>query len=173
MTDSYIPMELSSINLLEYDYQLYTDGSGFNDGYGGYASLLLSADNCCFNPSRGAVHPTSTSRMEFIALTTGLRSLYDWLGLDNGNNLRMIEFRPPTILWVADREDLVKSVDTAKSGYGRKANGDLWAQFEYFERLFSIQPIYIPRETNAWHSWCDLQSHQCRRLIKVYIEEQP
>lgn len=157
--------------MTENEFTLMTDGAGHQDGFGGYSSLLISFRHKKYVPNVGAATGTSVDRMEFEALLMGLQSILDSMGWTKGNHLRMLESTQPKVVWYSDRESLVRSVMRDEHGetvYGRKNAPDLWCRFEFYERLFRITPIHIPRATIQWQDVCDELSSEARQLLKDY-----
>lgn len=151
-----------------------TDGAGYQDGYGGYASLLISPRHNKYVPNVGAATGTSVDRMEFEALLMGLQSILDSMGWDKGPHFQMLEARQPTVVWYSDRESLVRSVsrnpETGEPIYRRKNAPDLWRRFEYYEQYFRITAIHVGRKTLRWQDICDNLSSEARQLLKDYFE---
>jgi hypothetical protein len=159
----------------EFDFCLVTDGSGHQDGYGGWSSLaigmqsFLGKTRVCMAGCRG----TTVERAEFSALLLGLQSILEAAGLDNRSGLDPLERCPLRVLWISDRESLVLSVTRRPDGstvYRRKASPDLWAHFEWYEKYFAITPRFSKRETNLYHNVVDRLASDARVLIKDYME---
>jgi len=141
-----------------HNFLLYTDGSGHQDKYGGSASLVIeNATGERFTTS-AANYGTTVSRAEFEGLLSGLQSILEYNG--------KLQDRP-TVAWYSDRESLVLAVH---GFYRRKAEPDLWARFQYYETLFSITPLFVPRSTDPLHDVVDRMASEGRIMMKEYIE---
>lgn len=144
---------------------MFTDGAGYQDGYGGSASLVTSAKHGKYFHRISAYTGTSTDRTEFMALIHGLQSIMEEMKWTDKLRLRSMELIPIQVLWYSDRESLVKSVNRE---YGRKAQPDLWAWFDWFERHFKVFGVHVKRETNHLQNLTDRLASEARILIKDY-----
>lgn len=147
-----------------YDYVIFTDGSGYQDGYGGAASLIYSykyllADKPLIKVVADSV--TTVDRMEFVALLNALQHI------EAHHPEKLSKAVRRRILWYCDREALVKSVN---GEYKRKASKDLWHWFSYFEPYFNVSGVHLKRTTNPEHDKVDLLASDARTLIKDYME---
>lgn len=158
-----------------HDFILYTDGSGYIDGYGGSASLLLSKRHAKREVRLTAASHTTTDRAEFEAMLDGLQGILecmDWTSQSETKNLRFLP-RKPTVCWYTDRESLVLSIWKDEDGntiYKRKKQGDLWARFSYYEQLFDISPFLIERNSTEEHAYVDRLASESRLIVKEYLE---
>jgi hypothetical protein len=158
-----------------HDFLIYTDGSGYSDGYGGSACLVKSSKHNKREVRLIAYSHTSTDRAEFEALLAGLQSILECMGWDDTAELKALKFKPkkPSVCWFTDRESLVLSIWRDEDGntiYKRRKQGDLWARFEYYEGLFDITPMLIPRNSMDEHAFVDRLASEARLLVKEYLE---
>lgn len=155
------------------DFFLFTDGSGHQDGYGGWASLILGPTYNIAHARMAAAKGTTVERAEFEALLMGLQSILEQAKLESSSSLSRLETSPLHVLWLSDRESLVLSVTRKPDGtpvYRRKASPDLWARFAWYEKIFKITARHVKRETNAHHDIVDRLASDARVLIKDYME---
>lgn len=75
----------------------------------------------------------------------------------------------PSVKILSDREDLVGSINQI---YARKRNGDLWAQFSWYERIFLIKAQHVKRETNNTHDTADRVASEMRLVLWDYLNTQ-
>jgi hypothetical protein len=92
-----------------------------------------------------------------LGLLTGLATI------ENITNIDETEKIP--VSYIGDNISLVNAVNKDSA---RKACPHLWYQFNYFEKLFSIDAIHIHRDTNDLHNECDIHSSQLREMILDY-----
>jgi len=153
-----------------YDIEIYTDGSGHINGFGGWAAFITTPDRIKKDFRMGSACCTSVDRMEFTALLEGLQGAWE-----------MVMQRPeymdpdwkPNILWFSDRESLVNSV---KGIYGRTNCPDLWQRFDFYEANMIINPRFVTEEikkTLVEFKEVDLQSSVGYQMIKNYISSKP
>jgi hypothetical protein len=157
----------------EFDFYLYTDGSGHADGFGGWSALVLSPRHNIYQTLMAGHSKTSVDRAEFHGLLDGLQLIMDAMDWHRTLDLETLERNPPTVFWLSDRESLVKSVQRDETGnpvYGRKNSPDLWARFSFYERLFRIVATFTPRDTIAYHNIVDRFASDARVLIKDYMQ---
>jgi ribonuclease HI len=156
--------------LESYNLIVYTDGSGHEDGYSGYAAFIKTPDGLVKRFVMGAMSVSSVDRAEFTALIEGLRVAYDlWKTFPEawqGHWPEEVVLRTPRIMWYSDRESLVLSV---KRVYARDNCRELWSAFEYFEQNMVITAEHITspvKDEMPEFVECDLQSSTCRDVIK-------
>lgn len=166
------------------DYLLYTDGSGHADGYGGWAAYLT-----CGNlelPGRvryGGGNGTSVERAELTACLSGLRMVLEVEGLDSAKACLSPPWnegrsRPhgrvgrPLVKWFTDRESIclaaARNPDGCETYYRRDKNPDLWGQYLFYEQLFFIHPVLVPRNEVPGQALCDLVAGDQREMMKGY-----
>lgn len=147
------------------EFTLYTDGSGYQDGFSGYCSVFIS--NIKGHPHKGqvlgAMTGSTVDRAEMTALLEGLEAILSFL--ETVPKFRLMNSKP-TIAWYTDREALAKSV---KGEYGRGSSPDLWARLAVYEQQFNILPTWVSRETETEDfRTCDLHASTLRVIIKSY-----
>jgi hypothetical protein len=104
-----------------------------------------------------------TGRAEFTAILSGLNALMDIN--DWRNDLKNLIVFKKNILIISDRQDLVGSINNY---YSRKANGDLWASFNWYEKYFKIEAVHVPRETVPMHKVADRVASELRMQLKAF-----
>lgn len=104
-----------------------------------------------------------TGRAEFTAILSGLNALMDINGWRD--NLKSLVLFKKNILIISDRQDLVGSINNY---YGRKANGDLWSSFEWYEKFFKIEAVHVHRETVEMHKVADRVASELRMQLKAF-----
>lgn len=148
------------------NFELYTDGSGHINGFGGWAALAVIDDGSSSVFRMGTACGTSVDRMEFTALLEGLQCVWELamrMLAHNDSNWK------PDVLWCSDRESLINSV---KLVYARSNCPDLWPRFEFYEKIMAIKPYFM---TDAVIKDCfyfqevDLQSSVGYQMIKNYM----
>jgi ribonuclease HI len=155
------------------DFFLYTDGSGYQDGYGGAAALVLSAQHNIWKVSFAAYCGTTVERAEFEALLMGLQTILVEMKWDSAFHHQRLERMPATVQWITDRQSLAEAVRRDAEGnpvYSRRSTPDLWARFSFYERIFQVDPVFMKRETNAYHNVVDRFASDSRVLVKDYME---
>ena len=161
---------------MQYDFELYTDGSGRDlDGFSGYAALARTADAAVQRFTMGGMTQSTVDRAEFTALIEGLRLCYEmWDRFPHRSLVGGEQDKPRArIHWFSDRENLVLSV---KKVYARSNYKDLWAAFEYYEAQFDITAQHVTEpftDTDPCFKEVDLQSSTARIIFKSYYEETP
>lgn len=160
----------------EHDYILWTDGSGYDLGCGGSASILMEIETGKKEFRLSAFSHTSTHRAEFEAFLNGLQSIMDlnkWTTPDEKLKLDKRRIKP-TVCWFGDCESLMLSsyVDekTKEPVFRRRMNGDLWYRYSYYETAFTITPIHIERNSMPEHALTDRLAGEGRLLLKEYLE---
>ena len=149
------------------DFLLYTDGSGYQDGFSGFCATFIS--QVANQPGRGtrmgSMSGSTVDRAEMTALLEGLQAIHEFLETVPKWHL---PGRKVTIHWYTDREALAKSVS---GEYGRHSSHDLWARFAFYEDLYDITPEWVERETDfPEFKACDLHASTQRVIVKNYVE---
>ena len=154
------------------DIEIYTDGSGHVNGFGGWAAFIATPDRTHKDFRIGSANGTSVDRMEFTALLEGLQGAYEMLD-------RLLQSRfddpkwKPNISWFTDRESLLNSV---KRIYGRSNCLDLWARFQFYESRMIITGNFVTEEMvmkMPEFREVDLQSSTEYQQIKNYMTGLP
>lgn len=159
----------------DHDFVLYTDGAGYTDSYAASASIMTSDKYRIGRAVRvAAFNGQSTDRAEFEALLHGLQSIVDTMGWGSPGKIKDLQRRAlkPSVCWYSDRESLVLAVyrdETGEPFYRRERQKDLWARLEFYETLFCITPMYIPRNSKPHHATADRLASECRILLKDYM----
>lgn len=160
----------------EHDFILWTDGSGYDLGFGGSASILLDNETGKREIRVSSASNQSTHRAEFEALLNGLQSVLEIRGWDTPAEKRRLDSTSvkPTICWFGDCESLILAVHiddkTMEPTFRRRLNGDLWYRYSYYESAFSITPMHIERNSMPEHALADRLASESRMLIKDYLE---
>ena len=158
-----------------HDFTIYTDGSGYSDGYGGSASLMISDKYAKRELRVASFSNTSTDRAEFEGLLMGLQSIVECMGWGEPSELKTLKRLPrkPLVCWFSDRESIVLAIWRDENGdpvYKRRKQGDLWARFEFYEEIFDITPLLIGRNSVDEHAYVDRLASESRLLVKEYLE---
>jgi len=168
-------IQASCPNKEAHDFVVYTDGSGYTDGYGGSASYMRSQKYDKQETRLASFSHTTTDRAEFEALLMGLQSILECMDWTSKSDIERLSSQPnkPTVIWFTDRESLVLSIWRNEDGetiFRRKKQKDLWARFEFYESVFDISPILIPRNSEDEHAFVDRLASESRLLVKEYLE---
>lgn len=152
----------------EYDFVLYTDGSGHQDGYGGYAAVVVSKK---FKEASGVVAGgmlgTTVNIAEFDAILYGLQSILLKLNIHEEKSFtRIFGYEKPTAIVVSDRMNLVGSINRE---FSRRTDPHLWRQFEWFEERMSIVARHVDRNTVVLQAQADNLASLSRLVIKDFI----
>lgn len=69
------------------------------------------------------------------------------------------------VLVVSDSEVTVKA---GRGEYSRDAQGPLWAAIDHYVRYYDLKMewVWVPRNSNTVHVWCDEASREMRLLIQ-------
>lgn len=172
---AYQKPDLQKLSLIptDYDFELYTDGSGHADTFGGHSVIGVSNKYNKYFVRAGAIYGTTTDRQEFEAFLNGLQGILDVMEWNSGGELKMLAARRPSVFWISDRENLVGSVTLDEKGHSlfkRKSSPDLWARYAFYETIFAVTAVHRDRNTVAFQAMADRISSECRVLIKNYIE---
>lgn len=155
-----------------------TDGSGHQDGYGGWACVVrrqvgwapfddgteyeeLPTDLVRF----GSIFGGTVLRNEMQALIEAMRAV----GVMHAND-RKENSEIPVMLWVTDRADVAEGLmrDAEGNPLTRRATcADLWAQIVYLSRFCSVVPRHIPRNTEPDQALCDRLAGNSRNALKA------
>lgn len=155
----------SALSDKKFDYIIVCDGSGYTDHVGGFGAIILSnkPSGPVYEATYGCSMHMETGRAEFTAILSGLNALMDlnkWR-----ENLSALKLFRKQILIVSDRQDLVGSINNI---YSRKANGDLWASFAWYEKFFKIEAVHVHRETVEMHKAVDRIASELRMQLKAF-----
>jgi ribonuclease HI len=152
-----------------HDFELYTDGSGWNDNqFGGHAFLIISTRHNLYEQRVVGWHGISVDRAEFMALLHGLRTIQEVMGWTSPDQVGKLSIIKPTVKWYCDRKSLVGSVNNPEQ---RHAQGDLWAQYAWYEKIFKVDGTLIPRDTNDNHNVADALASEIRMVMKAYLTD--
>jgi len=154
---------------------IHTDGSGYTDGFGGSASLMVSKKYAKREVRLLAHSHTTTDRAEFEALLLGLQSILETMDWTDEKKIAAMQVSPkkPTVCWYTDRESLVLSIwrdENNDTIYTRRKQKDLWARFNFYETLFDVSPILIQRNSTPEHEHVDRLASEVRLIVKEYLE---
>lgn len=88
-------------------------------------------------------------------------------------DLRAVALRRPLVHWLTDRESLALAVardpeNNDEPIYKRKSTPDLWARFEYYEKIFRITPEFETRNTQELAQVVDIISSDMRNTMRDY-----
>lgn len=133
---------------------------------GGFGAIILSNKGVgpFYTSTFGGATHMETGRAELTAMLAGLHAILDVNGWMGTGVMKQLAARKDNVLIVTDREDLVGSINRIyKRG---EAHGDLWAQFEWYERYFYIEAVHAHRETVELHKAADRIASEMRIVIK-------
>lgn len=149
----------------KFDYTIICDGSGYTDHVGGFGAIILGnkPSGPVYEVTYGCSMHMETGRAEFTAILSGLNALMDIN--DWRNDLKNLIVFKKNILVISDRQDLVGSINNY---YSRKANGDLWASFNWYEKYFNVEAVHVPRETVPMHKVVDRVASELRMQLKAF-----
>ena len=179
----------------EHDYILYTDGSGCDVGWGGYAAVwerIEKTEEIREPVETGALvsgtYGSTVQRSEFNAFLDGVHSILtarcreikdqaqrteDGLALyEMGTQGVLSQLSGPdrlTILWYTDRNNLAKSFLHDESGSplcSRDKERDLWLRWSFMARHVCITPMCRPRNVVDGQAVCDELAGVARSLLK-------
>lgn len=179
----------------EHDYVLYTDGSGCERGWGGYAALIEKYDLVDEErqvvdswPLMGGTHGSTVARSEMTAFLDGIHSIVrDAAGdlLERSEEMDLYEIKQQgilnrmtgpdrvTVLWYTDRENLAKALLYDENGdplQGRRTETDLWMRWSTFARSVCVTPLATLRNTVDGQAACDAMAGLARESIKAQTE---
>ena len=161
-----IPRRTTFPSLDEYDYLIVGDGSGHQDGFGGYGAIAISARDPRFTyiTSFGTATHMSVARAEFSAVLHALHSILMHCGIKSGAALADLARRKPTVYILSDNESLIGNLVLPE--WAREANLDLWAMLGWYEKYFTFKAAHIPRATLELHKTADSIASGLRLEIK-------
>ena len=149
----------------EFDFLIFTDGSGHPDGYGGWAATAIETATNRRMFRMGGQSGTSVERMELTALIEGLLMCAELgrLSLQSDPG-RMYPRR--TALWRSDRESLVKTI---AGEYRRSTEPDLWKRLDVVLARFAVTAEHVSRENDfPEFGPVDLHASSARIMMKSY-----
>lgn len=152
------------------DIEIYTDGSGHKNGFGGWAAFIATPDRVFKDFRMGTANGTSVDRMEFTALLEGLQGA--WEMSEKMPQKHLGEWKPG-VRWFTDRESLLNSV---KRIYDRSNCQDLWNRFVFYEKRMDIDAKFVTDEmikTMPEFREVDLQSSTGYQMLKSYMAQLP
>lgn len=156
-----------------FDYGIWSDGSGYTDGYAGYAVIIKSFDPSGAQDCRAAaMFGQDTERAEFEGLLAGLQAITEREIRLNGKNSLRFRGRKLLVRWVTDRESLALSVwrtGAGKTFYGRESSPDLWARMMYYEEFIEVAPMFERRKTDEVQDVADRIASEARILFKEWV----
>ena len=151
---------------LKPDILLVSDGSGYKDGYSGYAIMAWTPDKVWKVFRMGGMSGFSVDRAEFTGCLEGLQMAWAMWGAMPQQSMTE---RKPVVQWMSDRENLILS---AKCVQERSNCPDLWARYEYYETIMTIQATFVnEQQTEAMQEFrtVDVQASIGREMIKNYL----
>lgn len=156
---------MSNPTVPDFDFSVFTDGSGHPDGYGGWAATAIENATGRKMFRMGGQSGTSVERMELTAMIEGLLMCAELgrlsLQPDPG---RMYPRR--TVLWRSDRESLVK---TMSGEYRRSTEPDLWKRLDVVLARFAVTAEHVGRENDfPEFGPVDLHASSARIIMKSY-----
>lgn len=158
----------------EFDWLLWTDGSGHMDGVWVSAARFVCV-------SRHRQRPGSTltcgdcgsvNRAELQGLISGLFGIWERERKKARGNASWKPQWPICVQWFTDRENIAKGAtrdSTGRTLNSRRSDGDLWATVEWYEQHFKITACQVPRNTVAQQAACDKICGKTRRAFKKWL----
>jgi len=147
----------------EHDVLVFSDGSGYEkDGHGGWSAMACTLDRnwCTFR--MGAIIGTTVDRAEMTGMLEGLQMAWE-MSLNLPKFVRG-DSHKASVLIHCDRENVVLAI---KKVYDRTNAPDLWARFEFYEKVMDIQANHVMRETDfPEFQQCDLHASTGRLIAK-------
>jgi ribonuclease HI len=150
------------------DFLAYSDGSGYQDGFGGWAVYVCTPTKSATMFRMGAIIGTTVDRAELTAILEGLQMVMELAAsLPRTIPLGQHLWKPKVKLY-SDRENLVLSIQ----GVNERSNSlDLWKRFEFFETHMVIDANFVERETDHEEfTFVDLHASTARIMAKNYWE---
>jgi ribonuclease HI len=148
------------------DILVFSDGSGYKDGFGGWAALTCTPDRNWKTFRTGAITGITVDRAEMTGMLEGMEMAWEMARSfphfhpSNPQSVR------PKILLHCDRENVVLSI---KGVYDRSNCPDLWARFAHYEKVMDIMALHVVRENDfAEFIQCDLHASSGRLVAKDY-----
>jgi len=165
----------------EHDYYLATDGSGHQDGCGGYAATYFQVGQEEVRYAYGSNFGQTVQRNELRAFLEGLHAILQWevserLGKEASVkvNYESLSEDPVRVFWHTDRQNLAAALlfreDHSMLG-SRNTDRDLWGQFAVLNQYTCVSPILAGRNTEALQANCDQICGDMRRFQKLYLEQ--
>jgi hypothetical protein len=155
------------------DWLLWTDGSGHTDGIEVSCAWFMAprvnfVGTVLSGSTRGSVN-----RAELKALLDGLHGILEQERRHAGKGTDWTPPWPKTVVWRSDRQNLVLGVArdplTGKPLNSRDTDADLWLRFSWYEVLFRIHPVLVPRNAVAWQKKCDTACGMTRKVLKKWL----
>lgn len=169
---------LHEVRSTPFRWWLYTDGSGVYQGderVGGAAYVIY--DNQHQRSYCGAVAMTHTNvqRAEMEAALAGIAMIRELAGpeVDFVLESQCLDDRIG-LVWVGDRANILYGMIRDKDGCylnARNAEAHLWAQMEYWEKIFRILPIWQDRNTVPAQKRCDRLAGLTRQWAKEWAQK--
>lgn len=153
----------------DYDFLVVSDGSGWEDGFGGFGVVVIAPKYFVYESAIGAGTHTTVWRTEFLAILAGLRILIDKCDLEHTYKLEQLMRNKPRVCIRSDSESLVNAINNPLQ---RKKNKDLWMQFSWYEQLFSFSTEHIKRDTRETHKAADTIASGARMALLDFYKKQ-
>ncbi len=149
----------------EHDVLVFSDGSGYEkDGFGGWAAMACTPDRNWKMFRMGAITGTTVDRAEMTGMLEGLQMAWE-MSLSLPKFVRG-DVRKASVLIHCDRENVVLAI---KKVYDRTNAPDLWARFEFYEKVMDVYANHVMRETDfPEFQQCDLHASSARIAAKDY-----
>lgn len=153
------------------NFTIWSDGSGYKDGFGGWAVRVKSGDGAYDVFRMGCMMGTTVDRMELTGMLEGLQVIFEWFQVQASSSgvRRDADDAPrPQVKIYSDRENLVLSI---KRVYDRSNALDLWARFACYEQFMTVTAEHVMRETDfPEFVMADLHASSGRLIAKNYAE---
>lgn len=150
------------------DFLVWTDGSGYKDGFGGWAAYVHTPDKTHELFRMGAVVGTSVDRAELTGIIEGLQMVADLMTIIPHKLAMGQRVWKPKVKMYSDRENLVLSIQKVNA---RSNSPDLWRRFEFYEGFMALDANHVLRETDfPEFVFVDLHASSARIIAKQYAE---
>ena len=149
------------------DIVVLTDGSGYKDGYGGYAAVAYTPDKIWKLFRMAGVSGITVDRAEFTGMLEGLQLAWEMWNYMPGQQ----EGRKPTVQWFSDRENLILSARNIQS---RSNCVDLWYRYDFYEERMDIIPTFVDvkmEKSMEDFNLVDVMSSTGREIMKVSLPQ--
>ena len=143
---------------------IFSDGSGtHSDGYGAGAAMVVSERYKL--RAHGLVAGTgfNTLRGEITGVMVGLRLLLEHLG----NNPTVVRGMQLSVLCHVDNSFVARAINAKEL---RLVENDLWRTFSYYDELFRIAAVHVPRNSTVEMTHADMVASTGRSVIKEYFQ---
>ena len=209
--DFYVPSDVEDVwdyvtrkspKLAKHDYALYTDGSGYKDGHGAWASVFSRTEKIEdervdpeINKPKlkyAATYGSNVYTMELTALVNGLAGILQhevecaiatgFLEDSKYTSCVSQYYTGPNrlrVMWFTDRQDMAKTFlynECDEPLRARHSAKHLWASVASLNKHFVITPMFVGRNTVDYQAYADSICSACRmssvNLMEHFIKQE-